>query len=102
MKKILKSFTFWFVVIGIIGVVLNITGNDDINLFIGVNPILNVLSSTKSCRDVINTIPYLWHILSLVTMTGYGLAIDGIRVLIKKVNKFRFVKLNTYIQRYIL
>ena len=59
MKKILKSFTFWFVVIGIIGVVLNITGNDDINLFIGVNPILNVLSSTKSCRDVINTIPYL-------------------------------------------
>ena len=84
MKKILKSFTFWFVVIGIIGVVLNITGNDDINLFIGVNPILNVLSSTKSCRDVINTIPYLWYILSLVTMTGYGLAIDGIRVSIKK------------------
>lgn len=84
MKKIIKSFTFWFVVIGIIGVVLNITGNDDINLFIGVNPILNVLSSTKSCRDVINTIPYLWYILSLVTMAGYGLAIDGIRVLIKK------------------
>ena len=84
MKTIIKSFTFWFVVIGINGVVLSITGNDGLNLFIGFNPILNILSSTKSCRDVINSIPYLWYILSLVTMTGYGLAIDGIRVFIKK------------------
>ena len=83
MKRILKSFTFWFAVISGIGIVLNLVGIDDINLFIGFNPILNVLSSSEVC-NTINSIPYLWHILSIVTMVGYGLAIDGIRALIKK------------------
>ncbi len=83
MKRILKSFAFWFAIVGIIGIVLNLVGIDDIRLFIGLNPILNVLSSSNYC-DAINSIPYLWHILSIVTMIGYGLAIDGIRVLTKK------------------
>lgn len=83
MKRMLKSFTFWFSVIGFVGIVLNLVGIDDINLFIGFNPILNILSSSNCC-DAINSIPYLWHILSIVTMIGYGLAIDGIRVLTKK------------------
>ena len=83
MKRILKSFAFWFAIVGIIGIVLNLVGIDDIRLFIGLNPILNVLSSSNCC-DAINSIPYLWHILSIVTMIGYGLAIDGIRVLTKK------------------
>ena len=83
MKRIFKSFTFWFAVVGVIGIVLNLLGIDDINLFIGFNPILNILSSSKVC-DAINSIPYLWHILSIVTMIGYGLAIDGIRALTKK------------------
>ena len=83
MKRILKSFAFWFAIVGIIGIVLNLVGIDDIRLFIGLNPILNVLSSSNCC-DAINSTPYLWHILSIVTMIGYGLAIDGIRVLTKK------------------
>lgn len=84
MKKIVKSFTFWFIVIGIIGVILNITRIDNINLFIGFNPILNTLSSVKSCRDVINSIPYLWYVLSLITMAVYGIALDGIRIFNKR------------------
>ena len=44
MKKSIKSFTFWFALVGIIGVILNVTGFDDVGLFIGFNPILNVLS----------------------------------------------------------
>ncbi len=83
MRRILKSFTFWFAVVGVIGIVLNLVGIDDINLFIGFNPILNLLSSSEAC-NAINSVPYLWHILSIVTMIGYGLAIDGIRALIKK------------------
>lgn len=83
MKKIIKSFTFWFAIIGIIGIVLNLIGIDNINLFIGFNPILNILSSSEIC-NAINPIPYLWHILSIITMIGYGLIIDGVRALIKK------------------
>ena len=83
MKRMLKSFTFWFAVIGFVGIVLNLVGIDDINLFIGFNPILNILSSSEVC-NVINTVPYLWYILSIVTMICYGLVIDGIRVWVKK------------------
>ena len=84
MKRIIKTATFWFVVVGILGVILNLTGVDDINLFIGFNPILNAFISSKACRDVINSVPYLWHILSIVTMAVYGLLIDLIRKAAKK------------------
>ena len=84
MKRIIKTSTFWFVVVGILGVILNLTGVDDINLFIGFNPILNAFSSSKACRNVINSVPYLWHILSIVTMAVYGLLIDLIRKATKK------------------
>ena len=84
MKRIIKTATFWFVVVGILGVILNLTGVDDINLFIGFNPILNGFSSSKACRDVINSVPYLWLILSIVTMAVYGLLIDLIRKATKK------------------
>ena len=84
MKRIIKTATFWFVVVGILGVILNLTGVDDINLFIGFNPILNCFSNSKACRDVINSVPYLWLILSIVTMAVYGLLIDLIRKATKK------------------
>ena len=82
--NIIKTFTFWFVIVAIIGIVLNLTGIDDINLFIGLNPLLNFFSSTRSARDAINSVPYLWHILSVISMAGYGLIIDAIRALAKK------------------
>ncbi len=81
MKKIIKSFTFWFALLGVIVVILNILKLDDMNiLMIGLNPILNLLSSSDAD---ISAIPYLWHILSLVTMVAYGLALDGAKYLIK-------------------
>ncbi|MBQ3544169.1 MAG: hypothetical protein IJA34_04190 [Lachnospiraceae bacterium] len=86
MKKvnIIKTFTFWFVIVAIIGIIFNLTRIDNINLFIGLNPLLNFFSSTKSCRDAINSVPYLWHILSVISMAGYGLIIDAIRLSFKK------------------
>ena len=81
MKKIIKTFTFWFAIIGVAVVVLNILKLVDMNiLMIGLNPILNLLSS--SSIDI-SAIPYMWHILSLVTMVAYGLALDGAKYLIK-------------------
>lgn len=82
--NIIKTFTFWFVIVAVIGVVLNLVGIDDIGLFIGFNPLLNFFSSTKSARDAINSVPYLWHILSVISMAGYGLIIDAIRLSFKK------------------
>lgn len=84
MKKSIKSFTFWFALVGIIGVILNVTGFDDVGLFIGFNLILNVLSGPKVCCDVINSVPYLWYILSMITMIVYGLVIDALKSLIRK------------------
>ena len=82
--NIIKTFTFWFVIVAITGVVLNLVGIDDIGLFIGFNPLLNFFSSTKSASDAINSVPYLWHILSVISMAGHGLIIDAIRLSFKK------------------
>ena len=62
MKKFYKTFTFYFVVIGIIIVLLNISGND----------------------DIMNSNTYFWHIASFITNTLYGLILDFIRVKIKR------------------
>lgn len=84
MKKLLKSGTFWFVLIGVLIVIYNLTGHDDKSIImIGLNPILNLLSSSKYCRAIAN-VPYLWHLLSILTMTVYGLLLDGIRAYRRK------------------
>jgi len=81
MKKIYKTFTFYFVIIGIIVVVLNVIGQDDMNiLMIGLNPILNMLDDSKVIRDFMNSGSYLWHIASIITNILYGLIFDYIRV----------------------
>jgi len=83
MKKVLKSFTFYFFILGIIIVSLNLAGQDDKNiLLIGLNPILLWLDNPNS-RPLINSIPYLWHILSLITMSLYGALFDFIKVLVR-------------------
>lgn len=85
MKKFYKSFTFYFLIIGILVVVLNILEFDDMNLFmIGLNPILNLLDNSKVIRDLMNSGNYLWHIASFLTNILYGLILDFIRIKIKK------------------
>ena len=63
---------------------LNLAGLDDKNiLLIGLNPILLWLDN-PNLRSLINEVPYIWHILSLITMSLYGLTIDFIRALVIK------------------
>lgn len=84
MKRIIRSFTFWFVILGMAVIVFNLLNYDDMNIImIGLNPILNLLSSS-AIRSDIAAIPYLWHVLSLVTMAAYGLVLDGIKFIIRK------------------
>ena len=79
MKRIFKTFTFWFTTISIASIIFNLANLDDMNIvLIGLNPILNMFSSSDVCCDIINAFPYMWHILSFITMTGYGLLLDFI------------------------
>ena len=84
MKKMIKTFTFWFIILGIAIVVFNLLNYDDMNIImIGLNPILNLLSSSSLCSTIAD-IPYLWHVLSLITMAMYGLMLDALKSLSKK------------------
>lgn len=85
MKKIYKTFTFYFVIIGIIVVLLNVLNMDDMNiLMIGLNPILNILDDSSVICDFMNSGNYLWHIVSFITNVLYGVIIDFVRIKIKK------------------
>ena len=80
MKKIYKTFTFYFAIIGVIIVVLNILGLDDMNiLMIGLNPLLNLLDDNKVICDFMNSGMYLWHIASFMTNILYGIILDIIK-----------------------
>jgi len=78
MKKLVRSWTFWFLLLGLLGAIGGMTGVDDIGLFIGFNPVLNRLAGS-ALGEGINRTPYLWELLSVVTMVGYGLVLDLIR-----------------------
>jgi len=85
MKKFYKTFTFYFIIIGIVIVLLNVLGMDDMNIFmIGLNPILNLLDNSKTICDFMNSGNYLWHFASLITNIIYGVILDYIRIKLKK------------------
>ena len=85
MKKFYKTFTFYFVIIGMIIVILNVIGQDDMNIFmIGLNPLLNLLDNSNVIRDFMNSGNYLWHIASFITNVLYGLILDFVRIRIKR------------------
>lgn len=85
MKKFYKTFTFYFLIIGIIVILLNVSGMDDMNIFmIGLNPVLNLLDDSNVICDFMNSGNYLWHIASFITNVLYGLILDFVRIKIKK------------------
>lgn len=80
MKKLIKKFLFWFVLIGVIVNVISITGNDDKNIIlIGLNPLLNLLESNSTIRELIKDLgSYVWNILSMLSFIVYGFLLDVI------------------------
>ncbi len=87
--KILKKFTFWFIILSIYIIILNISGNDDKNIMlIGLNPIISKLIYTEPFRsfvlknDDITINLYIFHLLTFIL---YGLILDFIIFYIKKV-----------------
>lgn len=86
MKKLIKKFLFWFVLIGVIVNIISITGNDDKNIIlIGLNPLLNLIEGNRTIREFIKSNGFfLWNILSMLSFIIYGLLLDFI---IHKKNK---------------
>ena len=83
MKRLWKSRTFWFAAVAVLGILLSWAGIDDIGLYIAVNPVLFVFSSTRDICDAINKVSGLWYVLSFITMTLYGLWFDFLKSLKK-------------------
>lgn len=90
MKKIFKSFTFWFFIISIFIILINFMGYDYKNiLLIGFNPIINILVYQESFRNAIwsDGPNYNMYIIHLFTFLIYGGIIDilafPIKVMVK-------------------
>lgn len=84
MKKFYKTFTFCFVILSIVVVILNIAGKDEMNiLMIGLNPVLNLIDNSNSISEFMSSYNYAWHIASIITNLLYGLLLDYIKCKIK-------------------
>lgn len=97
MKRIFKSFTFWFIVISLFGIILHQIGQDSKSIvLIGFNPILKMLSYSDAAREFMNSgfavkcetiageISIYWYFGSFITMAFYGFFLDLIKYFIKK------------------
>ena len=88
-QRILKSFTFWFVIAGVGLVLYNLSGQDNKSIImVGLNPLLSILSHSDYCLTI-SEIPYLWHLLSFLTMTLYGIFFDLLACIIRTKSKSR-------------
>lgn len=98
MKKIMKSFTFWCIVISILEIFMHQVGQDSKSIvLIGFNPVLKMIINTHgtlytliesgwqvSCNTIVGYISIYWYIGSVVTFMFYGIVLDGIKMLYRK------------------
>lgn len=95
MKRLIKSFTFWFLIASFIIIAAHQMGQDSKSIvLIGLNPILNHLpydimnaGLQISCNTIAGSISIYWYIASILSMLFYGIVLDGIRYMMKKKTK---------------
>lgn len=91
MKKIFKSFTFWFLILSILIIFLHQIGQDSKSIIlIGFNPLLRLLPNefmnsgpVVSCNTISGNISIYWYIASIISFIIYGGLLDLIKKLIK-------------------
>lgn len=99
MKKIFKSFTFYFMLASILIIYMHYIGRDSKSiLLIYLNPILNSLTYSTFADNVLNTgiqiscntllgkIYINWYIAHFITFTFFGLILDGLKSLLTKIS----------------
>ena len=100
MKKILKSFTFWFILIALFEIYMHQVGRDSKSIvLISLNPILSMISHSDkglifmnsgmkiSCGTITGSISVYWYIASVVTWLVYGVVFDAIKLIVLKLLK---------------
>ncbi len=99
MKKIFRSFAFWFVILAVLEIYMHQIGQDSKSIvLIYLNPILRTMSRSDRVSDFINSglqvssgtiighISIYWYIGSIVTFILYGLILDVFRCLIRRLS----------------
>lgn len=94
MKKLIKSFTFWFIILAILEIYMHQIGQDSKNIMlIYLNPILKRISYSDigskfmnlglqiPAKTIMGYISIYWYIGSIVTFMMYGLILDSFRYL---------------------
>lgn len=105
MKKIMKSFTFWCLIISVTEIFMHQIGQDSKStVLIGFNPLLNMIADSQGslydlmgsswqvpCNTINGQISIYWYIGSVLTFLFYGIVLDGIKMLFRKFNRKRHV-----------
>lgn len=99
MKKIFKSFVFWFVILAVFEIYMHQVGQDSKSIvLIHLNPILRIISRSDIVSAFMNSglqvssgtitghISIYWYIGSIVTFIIYGLILDGFRYLLGRIS----------------
>lgn len=99
MKKMAKTFSFWFVILALVGIYMHQIGQDSKSIvLISINPILRTISRNYTlcnrfnsgmqitCNTITGYISIYWYIGSVITFFIYGLFLDGIRIILKRIN----------------
>lgn len=99
MKKIFKSFTFWFLILAALEIYIHQIGQDSKSIvLIYLNPILRTMSRSDIVRDFMNSglqvssgtiighISIHWYIGSIVTFIIYGLILDVFKYLLRHIS----------------
>ena len=105
MKKIMKSFTFWCLLISVFEIFMHQIGQDSKSIvLIGFNPLLNMIADSQGslydlmcsgwqvpCNTITGEISIYWYIGSGLSFLFYGIVLDGIKMLFRKFNQKRRV-----------
>lgn len=100
MKKLFKSFVFWFFILAILEICMHQIGQDSKSIvLIYLNPVLRIISRSDIGRDFMNSgsqvssrtimgyISIYWYIGSVVTNIIYGLIFDGLRYVLRSITR---------------
>lgn len=97
MKKVLKCFTFWFLLVSVLEIFMHQIGQDSKSIvLIGLNPLLNMIADSDgflysfvesglqvSCNTLEGQISIYWYIGSVLTFIIYGVILDCIKWRVK-------------------
>lgn len=103
LKKIMKSFTFWCLIISVFEIFMHQIGQDSKSIvLIRINPLLNMIADSQGslynlmgsgwqvpCNTITGQISIYWYMGSVLTFLFYGIVLDGIKMLFRKFNRKR-------------